>query len=211
MTEKYISIDLNDPRMKYLSEIFGNDSCKKILNLLAERELTETEISKELKMPLNSVDYNIKKLIQSGLIESSKHWWSVKGKKMPSYKVSNKKIVISPRRIGSSFVMPLVMTVIVAVLGTRKYFGSVAERSFTQGFVRAPIADVATNEIALKATGVANELTSSVSSFNDSTLQVASNAGFFSSLSGFEWFMFGLWIGSILFFVLNHIFYRRGK
>ncbi len=211
MVESYISIDLNDPRMKHLSEVFGNESCKKILNLLAEKELTETDISKELKMPLNSVDYNIKKLVRAGLIESGSHWWSVKGKKMPSYRVSNKKIVISPRRISSSFIVPLVMTVVVGFLGVSKYLGSVAERSLTRGIIQTPVADVAVNEVSLKTMGAVNEIAGAASIFNDSTLQVASNAGFFASLSSFEWLMIGIWIGSVLFFVLNYIFYKRGK
>ena len=47
-------------------------------------------------MPMNSVQYNISKLLEAGLIEEAKSWWSVKGKKMPTYKVANKLIVISP-------------------------------------------------------------------------------------------------------------------
>lgn len=219
MKENYISIDLNDPRMKHLSEVLGNESCKKILNLLAENEWTETEIARELKMPLNSVDYNIKKLVNAGLIESSSYWWSVKGKKMPSYKVSNKKIIISPRKIGSSFIIPLVATGIVAILGIKKYFSSVSEAQLTQGFIQAPIADVALNEISAKSSDVA--VSASLSAISNGTdvasgasadvLRTASSSGFFSSLSGWEWLVLGIWVGSVLFFVLNYLIERRKK
>jgi DNA-binding transcriptional ArsR family regulator len=97
MEETYLNVDLNDDRAKYIAEVLGNKTCKKILELLARKDLTVTDIAKELDVPLNTVDYNIKKLIKSGLIEQVDYFWSVKGKKMPVYRVANKKIVISPR------------------------------------------------------------------------------------------------------------------
>ena len=67
---------------------------KKILSLIAEKEATGSEIANELNLPLNTVGYNIDKLLKAGLIETSKNFfWSLKGKKMPTYKISNKKVI----------------------------------------------------------------------------------------------------------------------
>jgi len=112
MTEKSIMLDLNDPKAVKIAEIMKSSSCKKILSLLADKELTESDIAKELKMPLNTVGYNIKKLTESGLIESSKNFfWSEKGKRIKVYRISNKRIVISPksslRIMGTAFVILL--------------------------------------------------------------------------------------------------------
>lgn len=104
MTEKYVMVNLEDEKSRKLGEAISNPTCKKIINLLAEKELTASEISKELKIPLNSLDYNLKKLIDSGIIEKGKHFWSVKGKKVPAYKVVNKVIVIQPKKTSSSSV-----------------------------------------------------------------------------------------------------------
>jgi len=91
-------VSFEDPKIKKISEILGNNTCKKILDFLAEKESTKTDISKELKIPLNTVEYNVNKLDESGLIEKSKNYfWSTKGKKISVYKVSNKSIVISPK------------------------------------------------------------------------------------------------------------------
>ena len=95
---KYIAISLDDNKTKYFAEILGNKTCIKILNILSEKELTETDLSEELKIPLNTIDYNIKKLIQAELIKSNSHFWSVKGKKIPVYTVCNKSIIISPKK-----------------------------------------------------------------------------------------------------------------
>lgn len=91
-------VSFEDPKIKKISEILGNGTCKKILDFLAEKESTKTDISKELKIPLNTVEYNVNKLNESGLIEKSKNYfWSTKGKKISVYKISNKSIVISPK------------------------------------------------------------------------------------------------------------------
>ncbi len=100
--EKYIIVNLEDEKSRKLGEAISNPNCKKIINLLAEKELTASEISKELKIQLNALDYNLKKLIDSGIIEKSKHFWSVKGKKIPSYRVVNKVIVIQPKKTSNS-------------------------------------------------------------------------------------------------------------
>lgn len=98
MNKKYLMVSFEDPKIKKISEILGNSTCKKILDFLAEKESTKTDISKELKIPLNTVEYNVNKLNESGLIEKSKNYFlSTKGKKIAIYKISNKSIVISPK------------------------------------------------------------------------------------------------------------------
>jgi DNA-binding transcriptional ArsR family regulator len=98
MAKKYISIDLDDSRIKDLADVISNKTSKKIINYLADREASETEMARDLKLPANTVNYNVKKLLKSGLIEKSKDfWWSVKGRKVVSYRVANQKIVISPK------------------------------------------------------------------------------------------------------------------
>jgi len=98
MSEKYLLFSLEDDNSKKLGEIISNPTCNKIMNLLAEKELSESEIAKELSLPLNTVDYNIKNLLKSGLIEKAKKWWSVKGRKIDTFKLANKMIVISPKK-----------------------------------------------------------------------------------------------------------------
>ena len=86
MVKKQIVFDLDDPRISNLADVISNKTSKKILNYLAEKESSETEISIDLKLPANTVNYNIKKLLETGLIEKTKnHFWSVKGKKILIY------------------------------------------------------------------------------------------------------------------------------
>jgi DNA-binding transcriptional ArsR family regulator len=114
MEEKYILFSMEDERLQKLSEALSNRSCKKIINLLSEKELTETDLARELGIPLNTLDYNIKKLVSTGLIETTNHFWSIRGKKMPVYKLSNKKILISPKKMLSKDIL---LTLFAGVIG----------------------------------------------------------------------------------------------
>ena len=71
MTKSSISIDLGDPRTGLVAEALSNKTCVKILDLLAENELTATDIALRLGIPLNTVGYNLDKLIVSGLVEKA--------------------------------------------------------------------------------------------------------------------------------------------
>ena len=112
-------LELDDEKLKILTDVLSNKTSKKILEYLADKEASEGEISNELKLPANTVNYNIKNLIEAGLIESSKNWmWSVKGKKVLKYKVANKKIIISPKNSNTvkSILGALILTGISAFI-----------------------------------------------------------------------------------------------
>jgi DNA-binding transcriptional ArsR family regulator len=98
MTEKFIELNLNDEKSSKIAEIISNKTAKKMLSILAEEELSEGDLAKRLGLAANTANYNIKKLMDSGLIEkTSSFFWSVKGKKIPTYRLANKKIIISTK------------------------------------------------------------------------------------------------------------------
>jgi DNA-binding transcriptional ArsR family regulator len=98
--EKFMLVSLEDKQSKALANVLGNKTCRKIIDYLAdEKELSEKDISDKLGIALNTVDYNIKKLVQSGIVEKKKNYfWSKKGRKIVMYGLSNKSIVISPKK-----------------------------------------------------------------------------------------------------------------
>ena len=111
MAGKYIMVSLDDERSKHLSEVLANETCKKILMFMSEiSEVTETDISKSLNIPLNTVNYNMKKLLASHLVEEAeKILWSEKGRRIRIYRISNKSILITPRtksRIRATIIVP---------------------------------------------------------------------------------------------------------
>lgn len=97
-----LQISLDDSRSQKIAEVLTNKTAKKILITLSEKDMNESDIAAALKIPLNTVGYNIKKLLSAELIEKTpRTFWSSKGKRMNFYTVANKKIVISPKKIQS--------------------------------------------------------------------------------------------------------------
>ncbi len=99
MDDKFILMNLEDERSKKIAEVMGNSTCKKILDYLSDvKEASQKDLSDALNIPMNTLEYNVKKLLDSGLVEKTKNFfWSVKGKKIPMYKLARKHIVISPK------------------------------------------------------------------------------------------------------------------
>jgi inhibitor of cysteine peptidase len=97
--EKFILTSLDDENSKAISEVLGSKTCKKIIDFLAEtKEASEQDIASALKIPINTTEYNLKKLIKSRLVEKSKNFfWSVKGRRIEMFKLAKKHIIISPK------------------------------------------------------------------------------------------------------------------
>ena len=100
--ESFMLISLDDSRAKKLADVLGNETCKKFIDYLAKHDGSSAkDISDGLDIPMNTVDYNIKKLLAAELIQKKKKFfWSKKGRRIVLYELSNKSIVISPK--GSS-------------------------------------------------------------------------------------------------------------
>ena len=143
MEEKYLLLSLEDDRTIELSKILGNKTCKKIIGFLADRnESSEKDIADGLKLPINTIEYNLKKLIKVEIIEKTNNFfWSKKGKKIPMYRVSNKSIIISPRKKISSklkTILPvaLISGVVASVIGVLTEITSSENISFATKVLR---------------------------------------------------------------------------
>jgi DNA-binding transcriptional ArsR family regulator len=108
MARNYVMIDLDDPRTSRLADVISNKTCKHILGALAEQELSESELAHNLKVPLNTINYNVKKLFEAGLVEKTKTFWSSRGRKVQAYRISEKKIVISPKTFSKGVIPALI-------------------------------------------------------------------------------------------------------
>ncbi len=196
MDDKHILVSLGDEKVKHIGEVIGNKSCNRILDFLAEEDGTVSDISRKLKMPLNTVDYNVKKLVESGLIEKASHWWSVKGKKMPIYRVSNRKIIISPKKsISRVFAWAIGLTGLAA-LTIRSFMDKSGPRLVNTAIVmEEAVFDAAPKAMAM----------------NDVAVGVVSSQSFWAGVSSWEWFLFGAWFAILIFFVTTLINDKRHK
>lgn len=117
--ETYFVASLEDTKAKELGQIISNEKARAILNLLARKNAIQTEIAKELKIPLSTVDYNIKQLMKSGLVTIKGFYYSKKGNKINVYSLAKKFILIAPKGVSikGSKIKSILLTALIT-LGT---------------------------------------------------------------------------------------------
>jgi len=95
--EKFLLVSLKESQAKQLAQAISNETCRKILDYLAEKEATETELAEKLQIPISTVHYNLQQLQKGNLVVSEEYHYSKKGKEVNHYKLANKYIIIAPK------------------------------------------------------------------------------------------------------------------
>lgn len=147
MAEKsFILLSLKDDKAKKLSKALGNASCRKILDYLALKgDATETQISKELNVPISTVHYNMKLLAENGLVSMNEYHYSEKGKEVIHYKMRNRYIVIAPEPEDEKSIMSKLKNMLpgAIILGIGTFLVGIFEFFFKKGIGNSENAIVA--------------------------------------------------------------------
>lgn len=94
---KLLLVSLKEDEAKHIAQVISNETCRKILDLLAESEATETEIAQKLNLPLSTTHYNLQQLMKSNLVVAEEFHYSQRGKEVNHYKLANQYIIIAPK------------------------------------------------------------------------------------------------------------------
>ncbi len=146
-SNSFLLVSLEESKAKQLAQIVSNDVCRRILDYLAAKgkEATETEISKELRIPLSTVHYNLKQLLQSGIAKAEEFHYSEKGREVLHYSLANKYIIIAPTATATEGlsnklkrILPVVFVVAAAGVAIQ-LFSSLQQGTIGRGFA-APYA-----------------------------------------------------------------------
>jgi DNA-binding transcriptional ArsR family regulator len=115
--KSFVLLSLNDEKAKKLSNVLGNVTCRKILDYLASKgEATETQISKDLKIAISTVHYNLNLLDENGLVSKDEYHYSEKGKEVIHYKMKNRYIVIAPDHSDEKSILDKLKGIIPAAI-----------------------------------------------------------------------------------------------
>jgi DNA-binding transcriptional ArsR family regulator len=121
MNNNFLLISLEEKGAKKIAEAINNETSRKILDQLAKKESTESELSKELNIPISTIHYNLKQLTEARLVIVDEFHYSSKGKEVNHYKLANKYIIIAPKQSDNRFMEALQkiipLGVITAVIG----------------------------------------------------------------------------------------------
>lgn len=202
MTKSAIMIDLDDPRTAKIADVISNKTSKRILSALAEEELSESELAKKIELPLNTIGYNTKKLEEAGLIEKVKgFYWSEKGKKIYKYKVSNKRIIISPQSLLRGVIPALLASLIIAlVIGVM--FNAQQPIETKQTMI---------SEKSGGAAGIASDSAEAYRILPPQPPTPAPSKSFSGCNNAWAWFMLGALVAILIFLLWNTYQMKGGK
>jgi len=197
--ESFLLVSLKEEQAKKLAQVVSNETCRKILDYLSEKESTETELAEKLNIPISTVHYNLKQLIAGNLVTAEEFHYSQKGKEVSHYKLANKYIIIAPKTVwGIKEKLKQILPVaLLAVLGAgliQLYTKFFQKASFAAERVATPMAAPALKEAA---SAIQQEAVSA-------TTEIATNQAVQQAIQPniTLWFFFGA-IFAILVYVLT--------
>lgn len=169
-SRNFLLVSLEESKAKELAQIVSNDVCRRILDHLAakDKHATETEISVELGIPLSTVHYNLRQLLQSGIVKAEEFHYSEKGREVLHYSLANKYIIIAPKATATESlanklrkILPVVG--IVAVTGAViQVFSIFQQGAFGRSFAAQQLVQKASAPAAAEAFAVANETAATI-------------------------------------------------
>jgi DNA-binding transcriptional ArsR family regulator len=154
--ESFVLVSLKENKAKQLAQVIANDSCRKILDYLAEKEATESELSKYLNIPISTVHYNLQQLQTSGLIAAEEFHYSEKGKEVNHYKLVNKYVIIAPKSIfGLKEKLKSILPVVLIIGAAAGFMQLLFKRAVFGAKLTAPIMETALENAVPQAAGLA--------------------------------------------------------
>lgn len=98
MADNVVILEPGDERAQKISKAMASQTASDILQLLAENQKSLTEITERLSIPLTTAKYHIENLLEAGLITVAETKYSVKGREIKIYAVTNQLLIVAPRQ-----------------------------------------------------------------------------------------------------------------
>jgi DNA-binding transcriptional ArsR family regulator len=125
MADDVVILEPGDERAQKISKAMGSQTASDILQLLAENQKSLTEITERLAIPLTTAKYHIENLLDAGLISVAETRYSVKGREIKIYSLTNQLLIVAPRtsnvrslllKYGSLFCIVLLGTLALSLI-----------------------------------------------------------------------------------------------
>src|SRR3989338_10434255 len=201
--ESFMLVSLRENKAKKLAQVISNETSRKILGFLAQKEYAESELAKAMQVPISTVHYNLQHLIENKLVVAEEFHYSQKGKEVMHYRLANKLIIIAPENTDSGLMEKLRALLPVGILTAAaafalNYYSKLQFSSFSAGEdlgrtaspMAAQMAKVVADESVLTASTQATDSLQQAAAINSgTTLASSSLSGIFSSITA--WFLIG--------------------
>jgi len=98
MTDEIVVMEPGEERAQKIAKAMGSQTASDILRLLAGGAKSLTDITDTLAVPMNTAKYHVENLLDAGLILVSDTKYSVKGREVKLYSLTNQLLIVAPRQ-----------------------------------------------------------------------------------------------------------------
>jgi DNA-binding transcriptional ArsR family regulator len=98
MADNVVLLEPGDERAHKIAKAMSSQMASDILQLLAESPQSLTGITERLAIPLTTAKYHTENLLDAGLIQVSETKYSVKGREIKIYSLTNQLLIVAPRQ-----------------------------------------------------------------------------------------------------------------
>jgi DNA-binding transcriptional ArsR family regulator len=98
MTDNVVLLEPGDERAQKIAKAMASQTASDILQLLAESPKSLTGITQRLSIPLTTAKYHTENLLDAGLILVADTKYSVKGREIKIYSLTNQLLIVAPRQ-----------------------------------------------------------------------------------------------------------------
>jgi len=98
MADNVVFLEPGDERAQKIAKAMGSQTASDILQILGEGPRSLTDIIDRLNIPMNTAKYHIENLLDAGLIAVSETRYSIKGREVKIYTLTNRLLVVAPRQ-----------------------------------------------------------------------------------------------------------------
>jgi len=98
MADSVLILEPGDERAQKIAKAMSSQTANDILNFLREGQQSQTEITERLAIPLTTAQYHIENLLDAELISVAATRYSVKGREIKYYALTNQLLIVAPKR-----------------------------------------------------------------------------------------------------------------
>ena len=98
MADNVVFLEPGDERAQKIAKAMGSQTASDILQILGDGPRSLTDITERLNIPMNTAKYHVENLLDAGLIAVEKTKYSIKGREVKIYTLTNQLLVVAPRQ-----------------------------------------------------------------------------------------------------------------
>jgi len=98
MADNVLVLEPGDVRAQKIAKAMGSPMAGDILQFLGEKPASLTDITERLAIPMNTAKYHVENLLDAGVITVADTRYSVKGREVKIYSLTNQLLIVAPRR-----------------------------------------------------------------------------------------------------------------